>query len=377
MSDFSEFDKELQRLKTLERFRTLESRRTDGIYLITENHQRLCNFGSNDYLGYATQDSLKFHQGSAASPLVCGWSEIHEDLSLELARFESAEAVCLFSSGYAASSGAVATLARERDVIFSDELNHASLIDGCRLSRAKCFVYSHRDIASLRLLMSKHREHYQNAWIVTDSVFSMDGHLAPLTELCDLRDEFGAAIIIDEAHATGVFGEGGSGLAEWLNVKKRVDVIIGTLSKAIGSQGGFIASTRTIIDYLTNRCRSLIYSTALPQSSVAAAAQSVHKIMQSSRERDRVTSLAEMLRESLAIKTSSKEMLVPIIPVVVGSDGAAIAAAQQLRQAGFYVPAIRPPTVPEGQARLRISLSALHTEEMIVDLLDHLRPLVR
>lgn len=377
MRAFNDFDEELQRLKTQGRFRHLEIRRNDGIHLITEDQGRLCNFGTNDYLGFASKNCQPNRQGAGASALVCGWSHLHQGLVKELARLESKESVCLFPSGYAASSGTVSTLPGAGDVIFSDELNHASLIDGCRLSKAKCFIYPHRNITQLRDLLSEHRKDYDNAWIVTDSVFSMDGHLAPLEELCSLRDEFDTALIIDEAHATGVLGEKGAGLAEWLNVKERVDVVIGTLSKAVGSHGGFVASNETVVNYLINRCRPLIYSTALPQSSVVAATESVRIIQENSTERKHVTTLAQMFREELGIQLSSKEMMVPIIPVIIGEDEDAVSLASHLLELGFYVPAIRPPTVPKGLARLRISLSALHTREMVTSLVKHLKPLIR
>ncbi|MGB1925128.1 MAG: aminotransferase class I/II-fold pyridoxal phosphate-dependent enzyme [Rubripirellula sp.] len=377
MHAFNEFREQLEHLKKVERFRSLNAWRTDGIYLIAKDSKELCNFGSNDYLGFAARNHESHRCGSGASALVSGWSNLHQDLAADLSLFESKDAVCVFPSGYAASSGTVSTLTREGDLILSDELNHASLIDGCRLSKASCLIYPHRDMSALRELLRAHRHRFKNAWIVTDSVFSMDGHLAPLNAICDLRDEFDAAVIIDEAHATGVLGENGSGLAEWLNVKHRVDVVIGTLSKAIGSHGGFVASSQTVVDYLINRCRPMIYSTALPQSSVLAATASVKRIRANPSERDHVKSLAQTLRESLGLDASKKEMLVPIVPVVVGSDELAVSLSKQLSELGFYIPAIRPPTVPEGLARLRISLSALHTHKMLENLIQHLLPLIQ
>ena len=370
MSAIEDFQQSLEHLKKVERFRSLDPIRTDGAYLITESNLRLCNFGSNDYLGFASRRAQREGQGAGSSALVAGWTDSHQELSRALADFEQTESACLFPSGYAACSGVVSTLATEADVIFSDSLNHASLIDGCRLSKAKCFVYPHRDVKSLRSLLSEHRANFRRAWIVTDSVFSMDGHLAPLVDLCDAGEAFEAGLIVDEAHATGVLGECGAGLTELLGVKDRVSVVIGTLSKAIGSHGGFAASDETTINYLINHCRPLIYSTALPPTSVMAAARSLKTIQESSHERKHVKSLAMTLRGLLGLAVEHRESSVPIVPVIIGTDKESLAASLRLRDSGFYVPAIRPPTVPEGTARLRISLTALHTEKMLEDLVS-------
>ncbi|MGC6446712.1 MAG: aminotransferase class I/II-fold pyridoxal phosphate-dependent enzyme [Rubripirellula sp.] len=369
MRAFDDFDGEINRLKTLGRLRSLTPRRAEGIYLYTDHGERLCNFSSNDYLGFASRHCDPDRQGAGASALVSGWTELHQSLADDLAGFEQMEASCLFPSGYAACSGTVATLAREGDIIFSDALNHASLIDGCRLSRATCVVYPHRDMPALRALLGEQRRRYRNAWLVTDGVFSMDGHVAPLVQICDLAEEFDASVIVDEAHATGVLGDRGAGVAELLGVKHRVDVIIGTLSKALGAHGGFVASNSQVVRYLINRCRSLIYSTALPPVVVDAARVSLNRIATTAADRQRVKSLARSVRAKLEQVVSIHEMDVPIIPVIVGADNQATCLAEKLRKHGFFVPAIRPPTVPEGTARLRISLSALHTDQMIEDLI--------
>ena len=371
-----DFKEELQRLKTLERLRRLEPRKAEGVYLIEKNGNRLCNFGSNDYLGFAVRTPAVSRQGAGASALVSGWTDQHQDLADQLAIFESTEAACLFPTGYAACSGVVSTLAGENDIIFSDALNHASLIDGCRLSKAKCLVYPHRDMATLRQILHENRSQYRNAWIVTDGVFSMDGHLAPLEQICDLRDEFDLGVIVDEAHATGVLGKQGKGVAELLGVKQRVDVVIGTLSKGIGSHGGFVASNSETIDYLINHCRTLIYSTALPPNSVAAASESLRRVQSNTIERERVTSFAQFIRQELGITVGSHETGIPIIPLIVGEDHKAVSVSNSLHESGFYVPAIRPPTVPSGTARLRISVTPLHSQEMVEQLLSHLRHLL-
>lgn len=340
-----------------------------------DDGKRLANFGGNDYLGLASRPAPIDASGSGASALVCGWTESHQRLADALAQFESTEAAVLFPSGFAACSGTVATLAQAGDLILSDQLNHASLIDGCRLSPARCLVYPHRDCDALEDLLQRARGQSQRAWIVTDGVFSMDGHVAPLPELCDLADRYDAHLIVDEAHGTGVMGAGGRGVCEAYGVKDRVPIRIGTLSKAIGSHGGFVAATRVVVDYLINRCRPLIYSTALPPASVRAAEASLEQIRTQPQLRQRLHDLAGHLRRGLGIDSAPLEQTVPIVPVIVGSDERACEASSRLWEAGFYVPAIRPPTVPEGSARLRISLSALHQQATVDELLQHLRRL--
>jgi 7-keto-8-aminopelargonate synthetase-like enzyme len=213
--------------------------------------------------------------------------------------------------------------------------------------------------------LSEIRTRFERVWIVTDGVFSMDGHLAPLPQLADIGDRYDATLIVDEAHGTGVLGAGGRGVCEWLEVEDRVPIRIGTLSKAIASQGGFVVGPRVVVDYLINRCRSLIFSTALAPAAVAAARRSLRMIISEPQRREILQQLSQQVRESLSLVASPTERGVPIIPVVLGSEGKAVDAAHQLIQRGFYVPAIRPPTVPTGTARLRISLSASHDPEIV------------
>ena len=337
-----------------------------------QDGQTIVNFGSNDYLGLASQSGIGFphSRGSGASALVCGWTEHHQRLADAIARLESTEAAVVFPSGFAACSGTVASLAQEGDLILSDQLNHASIIDGCRLSRATCKVYPHRDVETLRELLTKNRSQFQHVWIVTDSVFSMDGHVAPLSQLCSAAEDFDANVIVDEAHATGVLGDRGGGACEALNVKSRVPIRIGTLSKAIGSQGGFVAGPRVVVDFLINRCRSLIYSTSLSPAATLAAIDGLHSIDNEPSQREQVTAMAQRIRSRLNLASRDEiEAGVPIIPIIIGSESETIARSQWLMDQGFYVPAIRPPTVPDGTSRLRISVSASHTDEMVEGLI--------
>ncbi|QDT01680.1 8-amino-7-oxononanoate synthase [Rubripirellula lacrimiformis] len=376
VSDFDHFAKQLDALDRSSRRRRLTPRQSDGMTFV-QSGNRLHNFGSNDYLGLASVQSSSPipRPGATASALVCGWTDAHQRLADQIAELESTEAATVFPTGYAACSGVVATLPAAGDLILSDQLNHASLIDGCRLSPAQRVVYPHRDVAFVEQTLRQKRSQFDHIWIVTDGVFSMDGHIAPLAELCDVADRYDARMIVDEAHGTGVLGDNGSGVCEALGVKSRVPIRIGTLSKAIGAQGGFVAGPTVVMDYLINRCRSLIYSTALAPGSVQAALDAMESIRNEPWRRQRAHDLSLRLRNALggstsSIDTSSVESMVPIIPLVIGSDRDTVAAADRLAEAGFFVPAIRPPTVPENTARLRISLSAAHTDDALDQLIS-------
>lgn len=363
---FDHFASLLDDLKRSGRHRRLTARTPRGIRFV-DNGRAVVNFGSNDYLGLACQNSAASPDrgGSGASALVCGWTDEHQQLADTIATLERTESAVVFPSGFAACSGVAATLPGPRDLILSDQLNHASLIDGCRLSRATCVVYPHRHVDFIAATLSDRRDEFDHVWIITDGVFSMDGHVAPLVELCDVADKFAATVIVDEAHATGVLGDSGGGTCEALGVKQRVPIRVGTLSKAVGSQGGFVAGPAVVIDYLINRCRSLIYSTSLSPVAVAIAQANLNHIMTDHARRIRVREQSARLRKLLSIEADHVEASVPIVPLIVGDDQLALAASRKLFDADMYVPAIRPPTVPDGTARLRISLSAEHSDEMI------------
>ncbi|MCA9135404.1 MAG: 8-amino-7-oxononanoate synthase, partial [Planctomycetales bacterium] len=373
---WDDFKDRLSDLHRLGRYRRLQARQHDGVYLIDYQGNRLINFGSNDYLGMSAALATRLPErrsvGATASGLVCGWTDRHQILAEMIADFEQTESAIVFPSGYAACSGTVASLCRQGDLILSDELNHASLIDGCRLSRAQCIVYPHRNVEAVERIFAANRRSAKRAWIVTDSVFSMDGHVAPLVELSTIAKRYDAALIVDEAHATGILGKNISGACEALGVKDKVPIRIGTLSKAIGGQGGFVACPKIVSDFLVNHCRSFIFSTALSVPAVDSAILALSDRVELGRRRDRVCGLARELRAALGLlppgqpdQYQSLESAIPIIPIHIGSDADAVAASQRLRDLGMFVPAIRPPTVPEGQARLRLSLSADHRDEMV------------
>ena len=346
---------------------------------VTVNGRELVNFGSNDYLGLAADPRVgaaaadaigQEGWGSGASPLVLGHTWWHERLEERLATFEGTEAALVFPSGFAANTGAIAALVGPGDAVYTDRKNHASLLDGCRLSRADVRVYAHGDWRELERLLAKSARHRRRL-IVTDGLFSMDGDLAPLAELADLAGRYGAMLLVDEAHATGVFGPKGRGVAEHLGVEARIAVRVGTLSKALGCVGGFVAGSRDLIEWLVNRSRPYVFSTASPAANAAAAVAALDVIEQEPQRRQGLLSRAAEFRERLKgqgwdIGRSESQ----IIPVIVGDAERAVAMAASLCDRGLFVPPIRPPTVPEGESCLRISLTWGHTAEMIERLVD-------
>ncbi len=339
------------------------------------------NFGANDYLGLASDPRLaaavtsaaqEFGWGAGASPLVTGRSVLHEQLEHRLAAFEGTEAALLFNTGFAANSGVIPALVGEGDVVFSDALNHASLIDGCRLSRATVQVYRHNDCEHLNSRL-REASGFRRRLIVTDSLFSMDGDLAPLPALCDLAERYECMLHVDEAHATGVFGQRGRGVAEHLGVEDRVPIRVGTLSKALGASGGFVAGSQALIDWLANRARSYVFSTAPPPPLCAAAMAALDIVECEPDMRTILLATAAGLREQLrAAGWNIGPSASQIIPIILGDEQRALAAATTLREHGMWVPPIRPPTVPTGKACLRISLAAGHTPEMLAELLKAL-----
>ena len=374
-------DLELARLEDRGLRRKLAARVGGQSTRIVLNGRTLVNFGSNDYLNLAADPRLiraavdavsQEGFGSGASPLISGHGQTHQLLEERLARFEGTEAALVFSSGFAANSGTIAALVSSGHVVFTDRKNHASLLDGCRLSRADVKVYPHGDLGRLDDLLGRHADR-ERRLIVTDSLFSMDGDLAPLAELTDLAERYKAILMIDEAHATGIFGRYGRGVAEYLNVGDRIDVKVGTLSKALGSVGGYVCGSRSLIDWLTNRARPYVFSTAGPAVASAAAAAALDIVRDEPHRRRELLSRAAQFRETLSNEGfDTGKSASQIIPVTVGDSRRAVELSAKLAAVGLFVPAIRPPTVPEGEACLRVSLTFGHTEEMIESLLKGL-----
>lgn len=342
------------------------------------------NFSSNDYLGLANDPVLKeaarkavaeFGTGSGASRLICGSLAPHHQLEEALAAFKSTEAALTFSSGYATALGTICALLEKNDVIIIDRLVHASVVDAARLCGAKLRVFAHNDLNDLERILqwadrksrnTNHGLRQPRALIVTESIFSMDGDRAPLPELAELKDRYGAWLMVDEAHATGLYGKNRRGLAEESGVAGRIEIQMGTLGKAVGAAGGYICGSRPLIDYLVNRARSFIFSTA-PVPAAAAAATAGIRFIQSQSGLERCAELWRRVHEASAGLSSSA-----IIPWIVGAEAKAVAAAEALRRLGLFVPAIRYPTVPRGQARLRITVTAAHTAADIAELVSAL-----
>ena len=324
---------------------------------------------SNNYLGLAEHPALaraacnaleRFGTGSGASRLVSGNMDLHEELERCVARFKGTEAAILFNSGYAANTGVIPALAGEGDVIVSDELNHASIIDGCRLSRARTLVYRHRDLDHLEALLQGHRS--RRKLIVTDGVFSMDGDIAPLPGLSGLAERYGALLMVDDAHGTGVLGSAGRGTAEHFGLGGSVQIQMGTLGKALGSFGAYVAGDRGLIDYLLNTSRSYIFSTSLPPAVCAASLAALEVLAKGPERRERLWQNRQRMADGLAARgfgLCGSET--PILPLLIGDPARSIAAAERAFELGIIAPAIRPPSVPAGTSRIRATVMATHT----------------
>lgn len=349
---------------------------------IVLNGKKYMNFSSNNYLGLSLREELKkaavdavnkYGCGGTSSRLICGTLDIHEELEEKLAKLKSRQKAIVYPSGFAANIGVISPLFGEGDAVIMDRLNHASLWDAAKLSHARVFVYEHRNMESLEKALKRTKE-YKKRLVATDSLFSMDGDIAPLKDIVYLAKKYGALTMVDEAHATGVFGEKGSGLAEYFNVEKEIDIIMGTLSKALGSQGGFICGDNELVDMLVNKSRSFIYTTALAPASVAAGIKALDIIEKEPALRVELLENSKTFREKLKLSgfdTLGSES--QIIPVLIGDAARTMEVSSKLMDRGIFVPAIRPPTVPEGKCRLRFSLTSQHNKEDIDKLIEAIK----
>jgi 8-amino-7-oxononanoate synthase len=339
-------------------------------------------FCTNNYLGLANDPEVidaareataRFGTGAGASRLVAGSMQLHHELENALARFKGAEAALVFPTGFMANLAVMTTFAGEGDLVVSDKLNHASLLDGAKFSGALCRTFPHRQYGRAEALLQKELPlgvAVPRKFLVTDSIFSMDGDLANLPAACEVAERAGAMVIVDEAHGTGLLGERGAGLAELQGVEERVALTVGTLSKALGSVGGFVTGPRAAIDTLINAARSFIYTTALPPGCAAASLAALRIVEREPARRHRLMALAGHVKSSLvALGFDCGDSASPIIPILIGQSDAALRAANFLNSRGLYVPAIRPPTVPPNSARLRISLMSTHTDAHIEQLI--------
>jgi len=347
---------------------------------VADGDRVLCDFSSNDYLGLASDPRLAdaataalrtAGTGAAAARLIAGHHELHQALEQALARFTGTEAALLFPSGYMANVGAIPALVGRGDAIYSDLLNHASLIDGCRLSRADLHVLPHADVGALERTLERQRGRYRRRLIVVEGIYSMGGDLYPLDALVAIARRHEAWIYLDDAHGMGVLGSSGRGSGDLWGVADAIDVVMGTLGKACGVAGAFVAGSRSLVDLLTNRARAFVYTTGSPPALAAAALAALEIVAQEPERRARLRANARRLRAGLAARGRPADGPEDghIVPVVIGASEATMRVGAALEAAGFLVGAIRPPTVPEGTARLRITVSAAHDDHAIDALL--------
>ncbi len=338
-----------------------------------DSGEKLLDFSSNDYLGLAEHPEVigaarkyleMFGAGAGAARLMSGDLEINHLLEQEIARFKSTEAALLFGSGYLANTGIIPALAGRGDLIVTDRLNHASIYDGCLLSGARTIRFRHNDLNHLEQILQEKRNQYNSCLLVVESIYSMDGDRCPLMELVKLKKRFGFFLMVDEAHATGIYGENGAGIIEEDGVSDDVDIAMGTFGKALGSYGAYAAASREMVDYLVNRARTFIYSTALPPAVIGASLASLYLVGSEVQHRLDLLAKVAFFKKQLRRK-GLKDDFGPsqIIPIMIGDSAKALAAAAELRRSGIYLKAVRPPTVPEGTARLRFSITNHHREE--------------
>ncbi len=373
------FAKELNELKKKDLIRQIISHTSPLRSTITIKGRKYINFSTNDYLGLASHPEVikalisalrKYAFGTGASRLLAGGSILHEMLEEQISNFKGTESALVFNSGYSANTGIIPVIASDGDVIFSDELNHASIIDGCRLSTARTVIYRHRDMTHLKALIKKGRT--GRKIVITDTVFSMDGDIAPLSDICDICTSHDAILYIDDAHGTGVLGNGIGALAH-SNIKPEPWIIqMGTFSKALGSFGAFVAGSKDVIKWISNTSRSFIFSTALPSCIISASIAAIKLIKKDRTLIKRLWSNREMLMEGLkGLHYDTMGSETPIIPLRADSIKDALRLSRYLYKKGIYVPAIRPPSVRE--PRIRITVSAAHTEKHIELLISTLK----
>lgn len=384
-----ELARQLDSLREQNLFRQLRRVDSPQSLEIQIDGQRFLNFSSNDYLGFANHPALKqaaieaidkFGAGTGASRLVCGSLAPWHDLEAALAQFKKTEAALTFSTGYAAALGAIGALADKNDIVILDKLVHASIVDATKLSGAKIRVFAHNDLADLEEKLKwaaglRSSSPAPRILVITESIFSMDGDSAPLREIVALKEKYGAWLMVDEAHATGIIGKSGRGLADHLGVGDQIEIHMGTLGKALGASGGFICGSRSLIDVLVNRARSFIFSTAPVPAAAAAATAAIQLAQSAEGEKLRRELHARIAEFHSGVGNKPPGVLSAIIPLILGSEPKAVEAASQLREQKLFVPAIRYPAVARSAARLRVTLSATHTAKQVSTLTGALKKL--
>ena len=367
-------DSELQSIKDAGLYRRLRRVESDQDATFTLDGRVVINFSSNNYLGIANHPALaaaakaaidRYGCGSGASRLISGNMALHEELETKLAQFKGTEAALVFNSGFQANTGLLSTLTGDGDVIFSDGLNHASIIDGCRLSRAKTQIYNHCDLGQLEQQLNDAPTSARKL-IVTETIFSMDGDEAPLVGIVELAEKFDAMVMVDEAHATGIFGANGAGVVAKLGLSERIAIQMGTLGKALGGFGAYVAGSAAMRDLLINRCRSFIFTTSLPPAVMAMALAAIDLVRSEPERREALWRNCRQLKQGLnqlGFRPGASES--PIFPLILGDAGKCMQYSEQLLANGVFAQGIRPPTVPSGTSRLRITLMATHTAAQI------------
>lgn len=339
------------------------------------NGRKVINLSSNNYLGFANNPRMKkaaidavekYGVGSGAVRTIIGNMDIHEKLEETLAKFKREEAAFIYQSGFNCNAGTIQAITEAGDLIISDELNHASIIDGARLSKAAKTIYKHSDMDSLEAVLKENKDKYRNMLIITDGVFSMDGDIAKLPEIVDLAEKYGAMTYVDDAHGSGVLGESGRGTVDHFGLHGRIDFTIGTLSKAIGVIGGYVAGSKTMYEWLSHRARPVLFSTSLPPAAVGAITEAINMLTESTEYTDRLWDNAAYFKEkmgSLGFDTGHSET--PITPVIIGDEAKTMEFSKRLLEKGVFVSGIVFPTVPKGTGRLRCMVTAAHSRDQL------------
>ncbi|MDP8263594.1 MAG: 8-amino-7-oxononanoate synthase [Candidatus Ancaeobacter aquaticus] len=379
MKKLSFLTKELEELEKSGLYRRLRIISSSQEAQVIIGKKKYLSFSSNNYLGLATHQRVKdaaieaikkYGCGAASSRLISGTMELHDQLEKRIALFEGKEAAILYPTGYTANVGTITSLVDENDVILLDRLNHASIIDAARLSKAKIAVYPHCDPAKLNAALKRYSKHRRKL-VITDSVFSMDGDLAPLPQIIEVAKKHDAIIMIDEAHATGVLGENGRGASEYFRVEDTIDIKMGTLSKAVGGLGGFVVGSSDLIEFLRNKARSFIYTTALPPAVCAASIEALNIIEDDPERRQKYWDMVTYIRNGLkSMGYNTGASSTQIIPVIIGDEKKTMEISKFLYENNILAPGIRYPTVPKNEARVRLTMMATHSQEDIIKLLS-------
>lgn len=366
------FEEQLNSLETQGLLRKIRIRKSSQDKKISIDGKFVLNFSSNDYLGLCSDKRLKeasikatklFGVGTGASRLISGTHELHKKLEEKLAKFKNTEKSLVFNSGYQANVGIISSLVGKDDLVLLDRLNHASIIDGIILSRAKFIRYPHNDTKALEKILEENKN-FKRKLIVTDTVFSMDGDIAKLNEIVRLKEKYNCLLMIDEAHAIGVFGKNGAGLVEYLGLKGKIDLEMGTLSKALGSFGAYVCASKILIEYLINKCRAFIYTTSLPYGVIASSIKAIEIVEKDKKLRKSLWENTNYTREKLKILGfNTLNSQTPIIPILTGDSNLTMKFSNMLFKEGIFACAIRPPTVPMDEARLRLTISAKFTKK--------------